>query len=134
MMIHLRAAFAGLAVLAGYWLALGYRPDYAGHAIAGFAGTLGLLATLLLARRRGVELGWEVPLVVLIAIALGVGTEATIFHGAVWDPVDFGNQSAGACLAGCVVAGRPAPGPLHGFILGALAFAFLAVGFDLALG
>jgi hypothetical protein len=131
---NLRAVGTGGAVIAGYLVFLGHRRDYAGHAIAGYAGALGLLALLLLVWRRGAELGWAVPGVVLLSIALGVGTEATFFYGAVWDPVDFGNQSAGACLAGCVVAGRPAPGAGHGLLLGMIAFGFLVAGFFLALG
>lgn len=133
-MTQLRAVGTGLALIAGYLLLLGHRPDYAGHAIAGYAGTLGLLALLLLVQRPGTQLGWAVPSVVIVAVALGVGTEATIFFGAVWDPVDFGNQSAGACLAGSVLAGRPAPGPAHGLLLGGIAFGFLVGGFFLALG
>lgn len=74
------------------------RPDYIGHALAGFGGTLGLLGLALLVARR--PLGMAVPALVLVAAGLGVTTEATLFHGAVWDPVDVANQNLGACLAG----------------------------------
>jgi hypothetical protein len=133
-MTHVRAVAAGAVILVGYLVLLGYRHDYAGHAMAGYAGTLGLLALVMLGRRRGDDLRWTVAAVVCLAIVLGAAAEATVFHGAVWDPVDFGNQSAGACLAGCVVAGQPTPGLVPSVALGAVAGAFLVAGFFLALG
>ena len=83
---------------------LGYRTDAAGHALAGLGGTLLLLGVLLAAARAPVS--WSVAGVVLVAVAGGVVTEATIFKLAVFDMVDFANQSVGACLAGFCALGR----------------------------
>jgi hypothetical protein len=38
---------------------------------------------------------------VVVAILLGVGTEATVFRLAIFDPVDLSVQSLGAVLVGC---------------------------------
>lgn len=44
---------------------------------------------------------------VIAAIAIGIGTEATIFRLAIFDGVDFLNQSLGAVFAGiCMPRGR----------------------------
>jgi hypothetical protein len=90
-------------VVAGslYGVLLGYRPDYLGHLLAGYGGTLLLLS--LVAARRGRRLGWEVTVITVLAIGLGVATEATVFRLAIFDPVDFVNQSLGACLAAAAV-------------------------------
>lgn len=52
-------------------------------------------------------LGWVVPVLLVLAIGLGAVAEATIFRLALFDPVDFCNQSLGACLAGSCLVGRP---------------------------
>lgn len=80
------------------------RSDLAGHYLAGFAGTLGLLCLTVGWRRR--TLGWDVVVLVLAAIAGGVVTEATVFRLAIFDPVDFAQQSLGAVLAGATLVGR----------------------------
>lgn len=77
-----------------FGLVLAYRPDYLGHMLAGYGGTLFLLSIFAWRRRR---LGWEVAVITMLAIGLGAGTEATIFRLAIFDPVDFVNQSLGAC-------------------------------------
>lgn len=73
------------------------RTDYLGHFLAGAGGTFWLLAasaTVWPASR------WAVVAAVWCAVLLGVGTEATIFRLAEFDPVDLANQSLGAVLAG----------------------------------
>ena len=71
--------------------------DYAGHFLAGAGGTYCLLAVLVGA---GVARRSVVVVAVLVAVLLGVLTEATIFRLAEFDPVDLANQSLGAVLAG----------------------------------
>lgn len=85
-------AVAGVA----YRAAFPDRPDYAGHLLAGAGGTLLLLAVVVAVLGPG---PWRVVGVVAVAVLLGVGTEATIFKYAEFDPVDFANQSVGAVLA-----------------------------------
>jgi hypothetical protein len=94
-----REAAAVLAVAVGgvaYRAAFPDRPDYAGHLLAGAGGTLLLLALVLALTGSG---PWRVVAVVAVAVLIGVGTEATIFAYAEFDPVDFANQSVGAVLA-----------------------------------
>jgi hypothetical protein len=65
-----------------------------------------------------------IAVMVVVAIGLGWGTEQTIFELAIFDPVDFFNQSLGAVLAGAVALGdrhRPMGG------LWALAFGSLVL-------
>ena len=81
-----------------YRLFLWHRTDYLGHVIAGFGATLLLLCLPPLFRRRMSDK--RVLATVLLAIAFGFGTEMTIFKIAKFDPVDFANQSLGACIAG----------------------------------
>ena len=110
------AALTGLA----FYLFLGYRSDYLGHYLAGFGGGLLLLALPPMIRQR--MSGPEILAVVLLAVSLGFGTEMTIFKIAKFDPVDFANQSAGACIAGlCLIDQRWVPGrAVRVFALGAL--------------
>lgn len=78
--------------------ALGHRLDYAGHHAAGAGATMLLLAPVCavrVPRRDGVIIG-----LVVTAIVMGIGTEATIFRLAIFDGVDFVNQSLGAVFAG----------------------------------
>lgn len=84
-----------------YGMLLGHRLDYLGHFLAGYGGTLLLLAVV--AVRRGRRLGWGASGITVIAIGIGLGTEATVFRLAIFDPVDFVNQSLGACLAGAAL-------------------------------
>lgn len=125
----LRMLLAGLGGGVVFVALLGYRTDYAGHFLAGFGGTLGLLA-LVLARGRGV-LRSEPLTVAIVAVLLGAGVEATLFKIAIFDPVDFYNQSLGATLAALSVQGRPASEDAA-FGAGVLAFVFLAAGAHLA--
>ena len=103
-----------------FHLFLGYRSDYLGHYLAGFGGALLLLALPPMVRQR--LSGPEILAVVLLAVSLGFGTEMTIFKIAKFDPVDFANQSAGACIAGlCLINQRWVPGhAVRVFALGAL--------------
>ena len=107
---------------------LGYRTDAAGHALAGLGGTLLVLAVLLAV--ADVPLGWPVVGAVLFCIGLGVVTEATVFELAVFDLVDFANQSIGACLAGACALGRSGPRDaavaFAGGVAGLVAGTFLA--------
>ena len=101
------------------------RTDYAGHYLAGFGGTLLLLAFPLALLTPALR--WEPAGVALVAIGLGAITEATLFRLACFDPVDFANQSLGAIGAAASVTGRP--GHLGAaFGAGALALAFLGAG------
>ena len=88
------SAVALVAVLT--LLAFPYRADYAGHFLGGAGATillLGLVAAFFSEPRPWVVLG-----LCLTSVALGVGTEATIFRLAAYDWVDFAFQSAGAVL------------------------------------
>lgn len=108
-----RAALAGaiLAVaLAGvaYRLMFPDRTDYAGHFLAGAGGTLGLLAAVVAAAPGR---PWAIVGATWVAILLGVGTEASVFRLAEFDPVDLANQSMGAVLAGiAMLDARPRDG------------------------
>jgi hypothetical protein len=86
-----------------YALTFPDRTDYLGHFLAGFGATLGLLSLVYTfstgARPLAIVVG------VLVAVAMGWGTEETVFKLAIFDPVDFFNQSLGAVLAGAVVLG-----------------------------
>lgn len=101
--IAVRTSVAALVTSAAFGLAFPDRSDYLGHYLAGFAATLMLLsfAYVLPAKHRPkfVVVG------AFIAIALGWGTESTIFKLAIFDPVDFNNQSLGAVVAGACVLG-----------------------------
>lgn len=122
------ALAAGVGALA-FLLLTGDRLDYPGHYLAGFGGTLGLLVFPLASLRE--RLGWEVVGAVAVAVALGAVLEATVFRFAIFDPVDFANQSLGACLAGaCVVGERASLG--RAGIAGVVAVACLQAGFLLA--
>lgn len=119
-------ALGGTAVV--YLGLLGYRTDAAGHALAGLGGTLLLVGALLAVARAPV--GWSVIGAVLLAVAAGVVTEATIFKLAVFDMVDFANQSIGACLAGLCALGRCGKDDANvaygGAVVGLVAGTFLA--------
>lgn len=92
------AALVAIVLLGvAYGLLFPDRTDYVGHYLAGAGATLMLLAVVvaLAPGRPLVVTAW-----VAVAVALGVGTEATIFRLAEFDPVDLANQSMGAVLAG----------------------------------
>ena len=87
-----------------YGLVFHYRTDYLGHYLAGLGGTLLLLSVLLL-----IPVPWRSWLMVSAtgaAIVMGYGTESTIFKLAIFDPVDFFNQSLGAVVATATVLGE----------------------------
>lgn len=99
----LRAAQT-VALSAAVMLSLfSHRSDYGGHFLAGAGGTLLLLAVLLAIPGRSI--GYDAVAAVLVAIAIGWVTESTIFKLAVFDAVDFANQSLGAALAATCVLG-----------------------------
>ena len=127
------AVLPSVAVVAAfgavYVVLFGDRTDYAGHFLAGAGGTYVLLAAVA-AWRPGRP--WPLVAGTWLAVLLGVGTEATVFRLAEFDPVDLVNQSLGAVLAGLgLVAARPgdrsvplaivAAGPL---LVGGLVLAF----------
>lgn len=102
-----------------------YRTDYVGHFLAGYGGTLGLLVFPLATLSPGLR--WEPLGAAVIAITLGALLEATVFRLAIFDPVDFFNQSLGALLAAMAVQGRPAS-LLSAGVAVLLAFVFLIAG------
>lgn len=123
----LAALAAVVAAAAAYRALFPHRSDYAGHFLAGAGGTLMLLAPFLLARRGG---AWRVVAVAAVAVLLGVGTEATIFRLAEFDPVDLANQSLGALLA---CAGfLDADGGRDAALAAAAGFVLLVAGFRYA--
>ena len=96
----------GAVIVTGlaYGLVFHYRTDYLGHYLAGFGATLLLLSVLLL-----IPIPWRPWLMVAAtsaAIVIGYGTESTIFRLAIFDPVDFFNQSLGAVVATATVLGE----------------------------
>jgi hypothetical protein len=96
-------AVVSIGASAAYGVAFSYRFDYLGHFLAGLGGTLLLLAVV--SRLVPRPLGW-IPIVLgLVAIWLGATAEATLFRVAIFDPVDFCNQSLGAAFAVCGVIG-----------------------------
>ena len=112
-----------------YQVFLGHRSDYLGHYIAGLGATLGLL-TLVLLIEKG-PLGLKVLPTVVLAIGIGFITEATIFRISLFDPVDFCNQSLGACIAGCCMVGARRNSSLI-YFNGVLAVLLVAGGFFFA--
>lgn len=89
----------GAGVVAGlaYGIFLRHRPDYLGHYVAGFGATQALLGLVWV--RTKTSLGWQALALTTIAIVLGFITEQTIFRVVFFDPIDFSNQSLGACTA-----------------------------------
>lgn len=87
-----------------YAFFLAPRTDYLGHYLAGFGGMLLLLAAPLALWKR--PLGWIVPVLLILAIGIGAVAEATVFRIAIFDPVDFCNQSLGACIAASCFVGQ----------------------------
>lgn len=92
------ASLAAVAVIGlAYGLLFPDRSDYLGHFLAGAGGTLLLVGVVVAVVPQRPRL---VAACVALAVILGVGTEATIFRLAEFDPVDLANQSIGAVLAG----------------------------------
>ncbi len=114
-----------------YRLFLWHRTDYLGHYIAGFGGTLLLLSLPLLLKRQVSER--KLLALVVLAIVLGFGAEMTIFNMAKFDPVDFANQSLGACMAGLCLLGQEWE-PDAGLWTTASAAVFITAGFIVAHG
>jgi hypothetical protein len=102
---HLLARAAGAILITGlaYGLTFPYRTDYLGHFLAGFGATLALLSLVYAFPSKGRP--GAIVVLVLVAVGFGWGTEETIFKLAIFDPVDFFNQSLGAVLAGGVALG-----------------------------
>ena len=90
-------AFAG-ATGAAFLIFFPDRSDYAGHYLAGLGATLMMLGLALWLMGR--PLGWIAVALVVLAVSFGVATEATVFRIAIFDPIDFFNQSIGAVAAG----------------------------------
>jgi hypothetical protein len=120
----LSVAAVVVAVLV-YRLAFPDRSDYAGHFVAGAGGTLLLVAGAVLTGRP-----WLVAAAAGVAVLLGVGTEATVFRLAEFDPVDLANQSLGGLLAAAGFVG--ATGWRTATLGAVVAFGFLVAGFGLA--
>jgi hypothetical protein len=97
--LALCAVTVGLAGWA-FGLAFPTRTDYLGHFAAGAGGTLLLLAPML--ALTGARSWWRV-VAVGVGLLGGVGTEATVFKIAIFDPVDLANQSLGAVLVGAAL-------------------------------
>jgi hypothetical protein len=124
-----RAGLAGILCVAAYAPFFGRRNDYPGHFIAGFGGTLLLLSVLCAVSPRRPD-RWAVG-AMAVAIAIGGLTEATIFRLAIFDSVDFFNQSLGAAIATAAVLGSTLT-KRSAVVMGVLSFGFLGVGFILA--
>lgn len=80
-----------------------HRSDCLGHFLAGYGGTLGVVAltlALVPAEKFARRAGWATLVAVLACIGLGAIFEETLYRIAKWDEVDFCNQSLGAVLAG----------------------------------
>lgn len=104
------------------------RPDYVGHYIAGAGGNALILATVSAFRSPR---PWLVVAGTVAAIVAGAGIEATIFRLALFDLVDFANQSLGALIvAGALV--NVAGSRWLGIGLLLVAVALLAAGFRYA--
>ena len=121
-------ALATLLPAVVLWAAFPQRSDYAGHFLAGAGGTAGLLAVLVaLFGGRA----WAVVTTIVVAVCLGIATEATVFRIAIFDPVDLAVQSLGAVIVGCGVVGVQRSFALAASV-GTLSLAWLVGGFWLA--
>ena len=102
--VVVRSLAVGLATALIYGMLFSYRTDYLGHYLAGFAGTLLVLSLLVAIGPRNLD---GIALAIgIVAIGIGWVTESTIFKLAIFDPVDFLNQSLGALIAVAVVMGE----------------------------
>ncbi|HVE75419.1 MAG TPA: hypothetical protein VND22_01485 [Actinomycetota bacterium] len=75
--------------------------------------------------------GWLTVIALIVSVLIGAGAEFTVFKLAIFDPVDFFNQSLGACLAASAMIGRTVSIPAA-ITLGALGGALTLAGFVLA--
>lgn len=121
------AAVVAVAVLIR--LAFPDRSDYAGHFLAGAGATVMLMAVVSAFVQRSRP--GLVVLLTLLAVALGTGTEATIFREAAFDWVDFAIQSSGAAL---VANAFLRDGDRHSDLGLGLGFVLLVGGFWFAFG
>jgi hypothetical protein len=88
-----------------FYTLLGHRRDYLGHFAAGYGGTLSAITVVLAAiPATAFERLAAVAVLscILLCIAAGTVTEATVFRLAIFDEVDYCNQNLGAVLAGLV--------------------------------
>jgi hypothetical protein len=106
------------------------RTDYLGHYLAGAGGTLLLVAGVLFA---GGHRPWWIVAAVAAAVVMGAGTEASVFRLAIFDPVDFANQSLGAVVVGAAALMVPSSRRLS-LVLLAGAVLLLGAGFRYAYG
>ena len=126
----LARVWAGLLLTAlPVLLFLGYRTDYLGHYLAGFGGTLLLLGLPPLFGRKPSDR--KTVWIVLVAILIGFFIECTICNIAKFDPIDFGNQSLGACIAGLILL-RTEWTPDLGLWISFSSICFMAAGFFVA--
>lgn len=104
------------------------RTDYVGHYLAGAGGTALILAAVL---ARPGRRPWLVAATTNVGILIGVGTEATVFRLAIFDPVDLASQSLGALVVGAALVGASGSKRLATcvFVVAAL---LLATGFGYA--
>lgn len=111
-----------------------YRRDYLGHYAAGYGGTLCAIAAFYGAIPAKRFVSWAPALLmlcVILCIAGGTVTEATVFRLAKFDEVDYCNQNLGAVLAGLVAVeplgrDKPVDATLRGWV--AVGGFFLALG------
>ena len=129
------AVTSGCITCAAYSYFLAHRSDYVGHYAAGFGGTLLALSVGVGLIPKAINLGSLARAVFWIsigAICLGGFFEATVFRLAIFDPVDFCNQSLGAMIAALSFLAIPPRLPLSGQDVGSLcivSFIFLIGGF-----
>ena len=128
--VALLACIATLSsVIVAIRLAFPDHPDYMGHFSAGAGATLALIVTVVAFTR------WSPRLVaglLVLCVAMGVGTEATIFRLAAFDVMDFALQSAGAALAAMLLLSLGTP--LRNALAFLTGFGFLILGFVLVFG
>ena len=134
----LTTCISGLVTCAAFLYFLGHRTDYVGHYSAGFGGTLiaiGIGVGLVSSDIDPARLSRIVLLLLVGAIGLGAVFEATVFRIAVFDPVDFYNQSLGATIAAISLLVNPPQLPMSGKdvrVLVMIGTFFLLVGFRYA--
>ncbi len=128
-------AASGILTCSGFVLFLAHRTDYAGHYAAGFGGTLLALGWGIGMVPNAISLpafGRWVFTITATAICLGALLESSVFKLAIFDPVDFCNQSIGAVVAGLAFFAGSPPIPISGKQVQAntyLAVVFLVLGF-----
>ena len=134
----LTTSVSGLVTCAAFLYFLGHRTDYVGHYSAGFGGTLIAIGIGVGLVSRAIEpapLSRIVLLVLIGAIGLGAFFEASIFRIAIFDPIDFCNQSLGAAIAALAFLANPPQLPMSGGDVGLVVIIgtfFLLSGFHYA--